>query len=116
MKIGTKVFILVNFVIVCYLVNFFITPIKLLFEDGKTDAIPVSELLISDDVHRENTNKHVVPKIIHQTYKTAEIPEQWKETQKSCLELHPDYKYIVSCITNARFKYPRTIANHSCTL
>lgn len=34
-----------------------------------------------------------VPKILHQTWKTREIPEKWQAAQKSCVELHPDYEY-----------------------
>ncbi len=37
----------------------------------------------------------IIPKIIHQTYKDENIPDIWKEGQKSCKELHPDYKYIL---------------------
>mgnify|MGYP003201655246 CR=1 FL=1 len=35
----------------------------------------------------------LIPKIIHQTYKTTDIPEHWKEGQRKCIELHPDYEY-----------------------
>ena len=34
-----------------------------------------------------------VPAIIHQTWKTTEIPEKWREAQQSCINLHPDYDY-----------------------
>ena len=34
------------------------------------------------------------PKIIHQTYKTINIPEHWKISQKKWKELHPDYTYM----------------------
>lgn len=34
-----------------------------------------------------------VPAIIHQTWKSKEIPEKWREAQKSCIELHPEYEY-----------------------
>lgn len=37
----------------------------------------------------------LIPKIIHQTYKTTDIPEVWKEGQQKCIDLHPDYKYIL---------------------
>lgn len=37
----------------------------------------------------------LIPKIIHQTYKTEEIPEHWKDGQQRCIDLHPDYKYIL---------------------
>ena len=34
-----------------------------------------------------------IPKIIHQTWKTNEIPEQVIDINKKLLELHPDYEY-----------------------
>ncbi|CCE64708.1 hypothetical protein TPHA_0I02040 [Tetrapisispora phaffii CBS 4417] len=37
----------------------------------------------------------LIPKIIHQTYKTNDIPEHWKEGQQRCKDLHPDYEYIL---------------------
>lgn len=37
----------------------------------------------------------LIPKIIHQTYKTEDIPEIWKEGQQRCKDLHPDYQYIM---------------------
>ncbi|CDH14140.1 related to Mannosyl phosphorylinositol ceramide synthase SUR1 [Zygosaccharomyces bailii ISA1307] len=37
----------------------------------------------------------LIPKIIHQTYKTSEIPEHWKEGRQKCIDLHPDYEYIL---------------------
>ncbi|AMD20267.1 HDL477Wp [Eremothecium sinecaudum] len=35
----------------------------------------------------------LIPKIIHQTYKTADVPEEWREGQQRCKDLHPDYEY-----------------------
>ncbi|SCV03182.1 LAME_0H08372g1_1 [Lachancea meyersii CBS 8951] len=35
----------------------------------------------------------LIPKIIHQTYKTADVPEHWREGQQRCIDLHPDYEY-----------------------
>lgn len=37
----------------------------------------------------------VIPKIIHQTYKTENVLERWKAGQQACIDLHPDYKYIL---------------------
>ena len=34
-----------------------------------------------------------IPKIIHQTWKIKEIPEQFMDINKKLLELHPDYEY-----------------------
>ena len=37
----------------------------------------------------------MIPKIIHQTWKTSDIPDQWKEATKSCKQYNKDYKYIL---------------------
>jgi mannosyltransferase OCH1-like enzyme len=34
-----------------------------------------------------------IPKIIHQTYKQTELPDQWKQTPVEWQEKHPDWKY-----------------------
>lgn len=34
-----------------------------------------------------------VPKIIHQTWKNTQIPEQWQAARQTCIDLHPDYEY-----------------------
>lgn len=36
-----------------------------------------------------------IPKIIHQTWKTKDIPEKWKKSQQEWQRLHPDWKYIL---------------------
>ncbi len=35
----------------------------------------------------------MIPKLLHQTAKTAEIPEAWKPYQQRVQELHPDWTY-----------------------
>ena len=37
----------------------------------------------------------MIPKIILQTWKTREIPEQWQSAVESVKTTHPDYKYIL---------------------
>lgn len=70
------------------------TLISLLFEDVSNDLIPKVEIDI-DAPEQFSKRPSLVPKIIHQTYKTADIPEKWKRPQKECLDLHPDYEYKV---------------------
>lgn len=43
------------------------------------------------NISRENH----FPKIIHQTWKTHDIPEKWKENVASCRQLNPDYEYRI---------------------
>jgi hypothetical protein len=66
----------------------------LLFEDGKGDAVFPSELLRPSSEMRWNETA-VIPRIIHQTYKTTEIPEHWKEGQQAVRKLHPNWDYMV---------------------
>lgn len=37
----------------------------------------------------------MIPKIIHQTWKTSEIPEKWKYSVNSCKKKYKDYQYIL---------------------
>lgn len=43
-----------------------------------------------------------IPKIIHQTYKTEDIPQRWVHAQKTVKELNPDYQYILWTDETAR--------------
>jgi inositol phosphorylceramide mannosyltransferase catalytic subunit len=66
----------------------------LLFEDGKGDAVLPSVLLSpSSEMGRNETA--VIPRIIHQTYKSEEIPEHWRGGQQAVRRLHPDWEYMV---------------------
>ncbi|KAK6349728.1 hypothetical protein TWF696_006007 [Orbilia brochopaga] len=68
------------------------TLISLLFEDVSHDLIPKAEVDV-DAAEEYAKRPALVPKIIHQTYKTADIPEKWKLPQKECRDLHPEYEY-----------------------
>lgn len=37
----------------------------------------------------------MIPKIIHQTWKTTNIPEEWEDAIKSCKTTNNEYKYIL---------------------
>lgn len=37
----------------------------------------------------------MIPKIIHQTWKTEEIPDNWKKAVESCKKKNDDYKYML---------------------
>ncbi len=41
------------------------------------------------------TQYRMIPKIIHQTWKTLDVPEEWKEAVESCKNRHKDYKHII---------------------
>ncbi|MCA1553972.1 MAG: glycosyltransferase, group 2 family protein, partial [Chloroflexi bacterium] len=34
-----------------------------------------------------------IPKIIHQTWKTRELPDRWQRLQRTWLEMHPHWEY-----------------------
>ncbi len=36
----------------------------------------------------------MIPKIIHQTWKTAEVPRDWEESRVSWQRFHPDWQYV----------------------
>lgn len=73
-----------------YLVS---TLIALLFETGLSSAIDPHQLVTQHGIDEEH---RPIPKIIHQTWKNETIPEDWSIAQYACLDLHPDYQYIVS--------------------
>lgn len=58
---------------------------------SKDEPLPTLKLDSLNDISGEP----VIPKIIHQTWKTTEVPEGWKGAQQSCIDLHPDYEYIL---------------------
>lgn len=65
--------------------------LTLAIDDTFQDALLESDL----NPPAGSEKPQLIPKIIHQTYKTTDIPEMWKEGQQKCIDLHPDYKYIL---------------------
>jgi len=49
----------------------------------------------SGQVLSGQVSKGQVPRIIHQTWKTSEVPESWASSQLSWTKLHPDWTYIL---------------------
>jgi hypothetical protein len=52
--------------------------IALIFEDGMKDSVSFEALEASGN---SSTASHPIPKIIHQTWKNNNIPEQWQIAQ-----------------------------------
>lgn len=94
MRRGLLTFLLINLLILSFLVRNLSTLLSLLVEDASSDAIHRAELPSPNSSLIEH-RPQIIPKIIHQTYKNETIPEGWREAQKSCINLHPDYEYIV---------------------
>ncbi|KAG0671127.1 hypothetical protein C6P40_003113 [Pichia californica] len=66
--------------------------ITLLYDDSHQFALLSNELNNSNYLQSQ---PQLIPKIIHQTYKTSNIPEIWKDGQKNCQDLNKDYQYIL---------------------
>lgn len=100
MRKELKFLILTNVLLCIYIIQYTFDLLTLCIDDTMDDAFTKQELDIS---RNDNTNSNmtsdgvplIIPKIIHQTYKTVDIPEHWKEGQQRCKDLHPDYKYIL---------------------
>ncbi|SCV03317.1 LAMI_0H07184g1_1 [Lachancea mirantina] len=73
--------------------------LTLAIDDTNQDALQNSELNPSPD---SDHRPLLIPKIIHQTYKTEEIPEHWRAGQQRCIDLHPDYEYKLWTDATAR--------------
>jgi hypothetical protein len=84
--------VLIISVVLAGLVYLFSTFIGLLFETGLANAISPETLVERLSWHED---RHLIPKILHQTWKNETVPEAWTIAQYSCMDLHPDYQYIV---------------------
>jgi inositol phosphorylceramide mannosyltransferase catalytic subunit len=76
-------------------VYLFSTLIALLFETGLNNAIAPEDLPLRTTSQWGEEHRRI-PKIIHQTWKNETVPEAWAIAQYSCIDLHPDYQYIVA--------------------
>ncbi|EGP84858.1 unnamed protein product [Zymoseptoria tritici ST99CH_1A5] len=94
MRRGVAIFLGCTVIFLVLAVHQVWTLLELLFIKGLEDAI-LREELPALGSEREDTRKHLIPKIIHQTYVNTSIPEVWKEAQASCLALHkePEWEY-----------------------
>ncbi|AOA60439.1 Mannosylinositol phosphorylceramide synthase catalytic subunit [Komagataella phaffii CBS 7435] len=90
MKTELKILIWAHIALVLFLCYETFDLMTLLYDDTFKDSLLDSDL--NSDI---SSRPQLIPKIIHQTYKTNDIPEIWQDGQKKCQELHPDYKYIM---------------------
>ena len=59
-------------------------------------TIPSSQAAHSTSVsgpQQQQEQSQPVPKLLHQTWRDADVPEKWREAQASCRALHADYEY-----------------------
>lgn len=94
MKKELKVIIWAHVVLVVYLLYLSFDLLTLISDDMFSDAL--LDVEINPSPNSPNLNKQaIIPKIIHQTYKTNDIPDIWKQGQQACINLHSDYQYIL---------------------
>ncbi|EPY51215.1 mannosyltransferase [Schizosaccharomyces cryophilus OY26] len=113
-RLKASLFLCFHLFLLVFLVVWFRNAIFMFMDDFQTDTIPSAELqYLREEIHLASKNmsldnlkaaewlpnvsghEPLIPKIIHQTWKTDTVPEKWKAAQESCLALHPDYKYIL---------------------
>ena len=94
MRRAHLIFIVVTLLLVAFLLHSVSTLLSLLIEDASADAIHRSELPAPNSTLIAN-RPQLIPKIIHQTYINESIPTRWLPAQQSCIDLHPDYEYIM---------------------
>jgi inositol phosphorylceramide mannosyltransferase catalytic subunit len=94
MRRSLVIFLLALLGIVLFALHQVSTLLSLLIEDASVDAIHRSELPAPNSTLLES-RPQVIPKIIHQTYINESIPAHWLPAQQSCIDLHPDYEYIL---------------------
>lgn len=92
MKKELKFLIYVHLFILAFLTYLVSDLISLLYDDSFKDALLSTDLNPPPD---SPPRTQLIPKIIHQTYKNTTIPEKWQEGQQNCIDLHPDYQYIL---------------------
>jgi len=103
MKKELQYLIVANILLISSIVYYTFDLIALIIDDTSKEALTYDELnpsksqLSYDNITNQMTSTKdlIIPKIIHQTYKTTDIPEHWKEGQQRCIDLHPDYEYIL---------------------
>lgn len=97
-KFTTILFFVANLLVLSFLLYTVWPLLALLVVDGRSDQISRAELPAPDS-NLVGGRPHVIPKIIHQTYKSCaptgnnSIPAIWRDAQQSCIDLHPDYEY-----------------------
>lgn len=91
------IFAIFVFVGLAYLIHGALPLMTLLVKDGSNDIIHYGEV-----DHVGSNISELIPRIIHQTYKSANVPEVWVDFQRSCIDMHPGYKYIVRICVHTR--------------
>lgn len=91
-KSEIKFLIWAHFLLALFLIYQLFDLITLLYDDSHQFAFLENEL---NNPNYLTSQPQLIPKIIHQTYKTTSIPEIWLDGQKNCQDLNSDYEYIL---------------------
>ena len=91
MRKELKILISLNLIIVLSALYYALDLVILVIDDTSRDALTSQEV----NPPTPDPRPDQIPKIIHQTYKTEDIPDHWKEGQENCMKLHPDWQYIL---------------------
>lgn len=97
MRRELKIIIYANILVVALIVYSSLGIWLVVFDDSSKENLQNHELnpSIAQSLGVDIAGKPKIPKIIHQVYRTENIPERWKENQESCTRLHPDYEYML---------------------
>ncbi|CCD25113.1 mannosylinositol phosphorylceramide synthase catalytic subunit SUR1 NDAI_0E02960 [Naumovozyma dairenensis CBS 421] len=93
MRKELKFLIYSNILLWVFIVYYTFDLLMICIDDTTKEAFTDDDL---NNIPTKISNKpQLIPKIIHQTYKTTDIPKHWKAGQQRCIDLHPDYEYIL---------------------
>lgn len=97
MRLESKILLYSHVFLMGYLIYFFSDLLSMMVFPIKDDKDMVLDKDINKYISAPNEDKQdLIPKHIHQTYKTEEVPEHWVHAQKQCIDLHyPDYNYTL---------------------
>jgi hypothetical protein len=99
---GSFLFILLVVFVVVILLHRSRFLLGLLFKYGERDLVFSNELLGPSNTLLWNETA-VIPRIIHQTYKTEDSPEHWREGQQAVRKFHPNWEYMVFALFTSLF-------------
>lgn len=107
MRKELKYILLGHLVVIAFLTYCCLDLLCLIFDRPNAAAFTQADLAadqkfnLPHNGHRTH-KEPLIPKIIHQTYKDENIPEKWRAGQQACIDLHPDYEYILWTDASAR--------------
>ncbi|CCK67900.1 mannosylinositol phosphorylceramide synthase catalytic subunit SUR1 KNAG_0A02110 [Huiozyma naganishii CBS 8797] len=91
MRKELKFLLLANLALIVFILEYTFDLFMLITDDTSEEAIPYADIA----TNHIPQGQMIIPKIIHQTYKTEDIPKHWVHGQQRCKDLHPDYEYIL---------------------